>query len=174
MTIVGGNSAVFGLDINRFGGSGIEISGRGGDLIAADYIGTSIDGTFGRGNGAFGVEISGSSSNQIGSSDPANRNVISGNLEGGIHIDPSSNNLVVGNYIGTNAAGDAAIANGNNGVYIENSKFNTVTGNVISGNGTNGVKIYGPVAMRNRVIGNIVGARRTAAPSSATRVTASS
>ena len=174
LTITGGDSGVYGLAINGFGGSGIEITGRGGDVIQNDYIGTTLDGNGTDGNLAFGVEISNASTNLIGGLDPSQRNVISGNLEGGVHIDPSSNNFIVGNYIGTNAGGNAAIPNGNNGVYIQNSSFTTVTDNVISGNGTNGVKIYGPVAMRNRVIGNTTAARPTAAAGSATRATASS
>ncbi len=51
------------------------------------------------------------------------------------------NNVVAGNYIGTNAAGNAALGNGQSGILVENgAQYNTIGGtatsdrNVISGN----------------------------------------
>jgi hypothetical protein len=87
-------------------------------------------------------------------------------------------NLVQGNFIGTNAAGAAAIPNGaaNNytaGVYINNSADNTIGGttasarNVISGNGSAsfllvyGIWISGSNATGNVVEGNYVGTDAT-------------
>jgi titin len=48
------------------------------------------------------------------------RNVISGNDERGVFIHGAGvdQNIVAGNYIGTNAAGDAVLPNGNNGIAI--------------------------------------------------------
>jgi hypothetical protein len=186
LRISAGNTAVFGVAINRFSGSGIVISGRGGDLIQGDYIGTSTDGTVGLGNHGYGIDIEGSPSNLIGGSDPPHAggvkarsaasasghirasqnpafpqgNVISGNFLGGVHIAgaSASGNILIGNFIGTNSAGNFAIPNGQNGVFIDNAPFNTLVVNVISGNLTNGVKLYGPGTIKNRVQGNIIGA----------------
>jgi hypothetical protein len=53
-----------------------------------------------------------------GTSDSLERNVISGNGSVGVYIygEKTDNNVVAGNYIGVNAAGDARLANGNAGV----------------------------------------------------------
>jgi CSLREA domain-containing protein len=56
---------------------------------------------------------------------------------------------VVGNYIGTNAAGDVDLGNGGNGVRLLSSqnvvgRRDDATQNVISGNGAHGVSVGGP------------------------------
>ena len=61
----------------------------------------------------------------------------------GVHITGgSSDNLVEGNLIGTNAAGTAAVGNGDSGVLIDGGSANNTiggtaigAGNMISGNG---------------------------------------
>ena len=65
-----------------------------------------------------GPRSSGAADNLIGTTgqsaaDDASRNIISGNLDDGIDIEYSgtAGNVVAGNYIGTNAAGTAALAN---------------------------------------------------------------
>src|SRR5205814_2290612 len=79
----------------------------------------------------------------------------------------SNNNTVQGNLIGTNAAGTAAIGNGEGGVYITRSSNNVVGGatvpyrNVISGNLNAGVDITdestGGSTNGNSIIGNYIG-----------------
>src|SRR5262249_35440308 len=106
------------------------------------------------------------------------RNVISGNLKHGVLIENSSNNVVVGNYIGTDRDGTAALGNRGAGVFIaadiagagdasNNRIGGTMAGerNVISGNGT-GVAIQGGggmLAADNVVQGNYIGTDRTSA-----------
>ncbi len=74
----------------------------------------------------------------------------------------SINNVIEGNYIGTNAAGDAAAPN-LYGVVIYDSFGNTIGStndalrNVISGNSDDGVNIGGASATGNTVIGNYIG-----------------
>ncbi len=69
----------------------------------------------------------------------------------------------MGNFIGTNADGSAALANGNSGVDIFIAPDNTVGGtvagarNVISGNDDEGVEISGTGATGNNVQGNFIG-----------------
>src|SRR5262249_13114286 len=74
--------------------------------------------------------------NTIGGAVTGAGNVISGNTGDGLRINSGqSGTLVQGNMIGTNAAGNAALANGLNGVEIEGSN-NTVGGTAIGGGNT--------------------------------------
>ena len=85
----------------------------------------------------------------------------------GIVFDGSdvTGNLVAGNYIGTNVAGTAAIANMFDGVRVIGSGLanNTIggasagTGNLISGNTGEGIEINGPGTSGNVVAGNLIG-----------------
>ncbi len=141
--ITGGSTTVRGLVINRFGQAGILIREGGGNVLEGNFIGTDATGTLARPN-PLGVLL-GSGNNRVGGTTAAARNVISGNNGDGIAIDANANgNLVQGNYIGTNAAGTAAVANTQAGIRIF-SATNTVggsatgAGNVISGNANGGV-----------------------------------
>ena len=127
-------------------------------------IGTNAAGTAAVPNSDSGVLIDGNSNhNTIGGTTPGSPNVLSGNGDRGVHISGgSSDNLVEGNLIGTNAAGTAAVPNGDSGVLIDcNSNHNTIggttpgSGNVLSGNGFRGVHISG--ASGNLVEGNVIG-----------------
>jgi hypothetical protein len=93
----------------------------------------------------------------------------------GIHIGPistpggTSNILIQSNFIGTNAAGTAALGNGSNGIEIIGfsptsfSSHNTIggtaagAGNVISGNMGSGVEILNSGALQNVLQGNFIG-----------------
>ena len=118
-TIVAANSEIRGLAINRFRGNGIFISGTAatGNRIVANRIGTNAEGTADLGNTENGVFIFNANGNTIGGLSVADRNIISGNNDRGIRIE-ASNNIVVGNFIGTNAAGTAAIGNAFTGVNV--------------------------------------------------------
>lgn len=89
----------------------------------------------------------------------------------GIYVDRGGGHTIAGNYIGTNAAGTAALPNGENGVLLEGT-FNLVGGtapasrNLISGNSINGVMLrvngavdVGPCssANGNTIQGNLIG-----------------
>ena len=117
---IGGTSAGAGNVISGNTGAGIELDGANTSTpgpvenvsIEGNFIGTDITGTIARPNGANGVTITGGSNlNTIGGSTAGARNVISGNTGDGVSI-TGNNNLVEGNYVGTNAAGTAALANG--------------------------------------------------------------
>jgi len=168
-----------GASYNRIGGTspaernvvsgnperGIQIIGEGvtGNAVIGNYIGTDITGMKPLGNGRGGVVIeSGADNNVVGGTSPGERNVISGNGCGALMSDPdTTGNVVIGNYIGTNATGTAALGNGY-GVGIWMSGFNRVGGttslerNVISGNGA-GVAIGGKEMSDNLVLGNYIG-----------------
>ncbi len=81
----------------------------------------------------------------------------------GVHIlAGSEDNGIRGNFIGTNAAGTAAVPN-TGGVRIVDAPSNDIGGdtpaarNTISGNSSSGVSISGDEATGNRVLGNYIG-----------------
>jgi uncharacterized repeat protein (TIGR01451 family) len=91
------------------------------------------------------------------------RGLAIGNFVGaGILLDTGGNNVIEGNYIGTNAAGTAAQGN-RDGVYIFNSANNRIGGtamgtrNVISGNTDDGVNLEGSGSTGNQIHGNYIG-----------------
>src|SRR5262249_49862917 len=138
-------------------GHGIEIIGTG-NVIDGNYLGTDVSGGVLIGNDGAGVLISGDN-NTIGGTTPAARNVIAGNSEG-LYLE--SHTTVVGNYIGTNAGGTAALANFDG--LIVTGQGNTIGGttvsarNLISGNGTG---IYFAFGNHNLVMGNFIGTDAT-------------
>ena len=143
---------------NTFTGNVIDASGNiglviggGSTLVQGNLIGLNAAGTAALGNVGAGILI-GASSNTIGGTAASERNVIAGTVVGiatGIIVEAGSDdNLVEGNYIGTNATGTAALPNGT-GIAIEGGTGNTIggatsvpgtgAGNVISGNADDGL-----------------------------------
>ena len=149
------------------GSNGIAVQGSHSNIIANNRIGTSADGRQDLGNGQNGIHLTTSSyNNLIGGlahqgndptkgefARPGQGNLISGNGAHGVLIDnTSSNNSLLGNFIGTNSQGTAAIANDGDGVSIVNANNNTLRGttrnespfiyyNVVSGNRGNGLRV---------------------------------
>ncbi|WP_457652635.1 right-handed parallel beta-helix repeat-containing protein [Rhodocaloribacter sp.] len=152
-----------GLAIGHFSQHGIHIVGDNLDFdlvsdvrIEGNFIGTDVTGSQAATNQLDGVRIEVGSANVIGGTDPAARNLISGNglLEsgGGIRITNTSvNNQVLNNLIGTNIGGTSALPNAAYGIRIdgENTSGNEITDNLISGNGSSvplGTSCVGPGA----------------------------
>ncbi len=149
---------------------GVYLGGTGAsdNLVEGNDIGTDVTGTHALGNTSSGVAIlEGASGNTIGGTTPAARNVISGNAGPGVAIDGSgtTGNVVEGDYIGTDASGTHALANGNCGVWISGgAQDNTIGGttaaarDVISGNAAHGVYLVGPGTTGDVVEGDYIGA----------------
>ena len=153
-----GVSTVRGLAIYNAYGPGIFVtSGANGSTIAGNFIGTDASGIAPLlGNQGSGVYLDGASGVKVGGFSPDLRNVIVGNTAEGVTIvGPGSGNQVMGNYIGVDVTGDAALGN-YRGVVIQNSTQNNLVGgpgerrNVISGNQDAGVAI---VALARRATG---------------------
>jgi Ca2+-binding RTX toxin-like protein len=87
--------------------------------------------------------------------------VIGGFVQHGINIE-AADVTIAGNYIGLDATGAVANANGE-GIVVFNAARATIGGsaagdrNVISGNISNGILIFGAGSLRTRVQGNIIG-----------------
>ncbi len=98
----------------------------------------------------------GADDTKIGAGDPALSNQISGN---DIAIDiESDGNAIIGNLIGTNASGDAALPNLDGIIVDGNANLiggsGTGEGNLISGNSSEGLVLIGN---NNVVLGNLIG-----------------
>ncbi len=146
--------------------TGITIMGEGGsgNRISGNYIGTNRSGTSALGNGVHGISIAGTGSSDDPNDNQVEGNVISGNTNHGINMDASASNDILGNYIGVNAAGDAAIANGESGITIFDASPNNAIGdgtssgrNVISGNTTDGISISDAESEGCTIKGNYIG-----------------
>jgi len=168
---IGGPTSGLGNVISGNPGQGVALTGAGTSAVAVEgnNIGTDSSGTVALANG-IGVSIVGATANTIGGTVTGARNVIAGNTTLGVEITGSapslvaSLNVVEGNFIGTNAAGKAALANGQAGVSIDGSATNNTIGgslssalNVISGNTNAGVAITGSGSNGNTVAGNEIG-----------------
>lgn len=153
LRITSSGSIIRGLAINRFGDEGIEISGAGatGNVIVGNFIGTDPSGTLDRGNAGHGVLLeNGASNNTIGGTTASQRNVIAGNDQDGVRMQDAgtTNNLVRGNYIGTDMTGSINLGNTGDGVHVSNSASGATIGgmaaaegNVIAFNGEEGVHV---------------------------------
>jgi hypothetical protein len=160
-------------------GNGLSLHGSSGNVIVANRIGTDIKGKFEIANGQNGIWLTAASSgNEIGGTRfvdsatgqannptgskgtitpvfvvPPDGNLVSGNAKNGILIDKGSQeNALNGNFIGTSANGNAAIANAADGVRIDGAPNNSLIGckfrnnpfvyyNVMSGNLGNGLHV---------------------------------
>ncbi|MBU0686670.1 MAG: hypothetical protein KKB81_02270 [Candidatus Margulisbacteria bacterium] len=149
---------------------GIYIYSAPSNEVKGNYIGTDKDGNTNLGNGTNGIRFGGtaSDSNLIGTSESGGRNVISGNGEYGIYINPGNRNRVLNNYIGTDVNGAADLGNVNKGIMLAaGCKYNIIGGttanarNIVSGNDGVGIGLYGSGNSSNEVIGNYVGTDAT-------------
>ena len=143
-----------GLVINGFSGTGISAFGVSSMTFAGNFIGTNLAGTAVVPNGGTGIFIEGSA-NTVGGTDPAARNLISGNVDGGVRMEGqiTNGNTVAGNLIGTNAAGSASLGAGRVGVgafFIANDNviggLSAAARNVIVGSSDAGVRVQTPSA----------------------------
>ena len=144
------------------GGAGLYLKNVNNVSFTGNFIGTdasgeeSVDGLdVSFGNVGDGVSINGASMNNVfGGTLAADRNVISNNQGNGIVISTNvdQTNTFEGNYIGTDAAGVAAMGNGNDGFFAFTGGA-IVTGNVISANKGNGVDLGDNTTVLSNFIG---------------------
>ncbi len=141
------------LVINNFQGDGITSQAQA-VTVAGDFIGTDATGAAAQPNTGAGVftpgngQIGGTNGTTPGGSCTGDCNLISGNGTAGIWISGFGSEVIEGNLIGTNAAGNGAIPN-SVGILLSEANGDTVGDgtaagrNVISGNSGNGVELAG-------------------------------
>jgi hypothetical protein len=167
-------------DNNVISGNGtwgvfISDSGTNDNVVANNVIGLTAAGNAPVPNNNNGVDIvSGAQSNTIGGSTAAARNVISGNLHEGVLIGfaGTANNVVEGNFIGTDSTGKAllGISSQLDGVYVglgagsntiggqnPTGALNTAAWNVISGNQHSGILVTDSGTTGTVICGNFIG-----------------
>jgi len=147
-------------------GTGVSILGITAvdNKVIGNYIGTDLTGNHAMGNKISGVFMGdGAAQNTIGGTTEVERNLISGNERSEVGLQTQANqNRVIGNYIGTNAAGRSALGKAVMGVVIEEAAFNNVIqANVIGNNGVSGVMISDLGTWGNSIIGNFIGVDAT-------------
>lgn len=173
------NLAVEYLAMNGFGGTAIagDPGLTGGTLtVRGCFIGTQLDGSaFPSGYGNIGVAIrTGAGHAQIGGALPGERNLISGNGNGGVSVQGPA--IIEGNLIGPDASGTVAIGNGTAsnwpGLVLPGNFPNVRVGctgsgcataasrNIIAGNHTFGIGIWDTYSQGSgglEIKGNFIG-----------------
>ena len=127
------------------------------NVIAGNYIGMNAAGTQALPN-MSGIIIT-TNGNTIGGGSPAERNVIScvnqslnARVRGSgadIAIAGGNNNIITGNYLGTDPSGTFALGISEVGAYIHTGTGNNITSNLISGNTFGGI-ILGATSIPGR------------------------
>jgi hypothetical protein len=168
-TLVGGTTPGAGNVIsgNFTDGIGIGSFQTTGTTVQGNRIGTSANGMSKIPNGGDGIHIDLGNNNVIGGSAPGAGNVISGNGKvssglgrgNGISVG-SLNNIIQGNFIGTDATGTGPLGNMDDGIF--GGRNTTVggtgagEGNVIAFNGLRGISNNGAIATANSYRGNSI------------------
>ncbi len=165
---------------NIISGNEIGITLRrtdGSTSVLGNYIGTDVTGTVAVPN-EIGIDLDAATNERIGGRFEGEGNLISGNEDDGIHVAGNGeleiladNNEFLGNLIGTDVTGEAALGNGGDGIDLAfDTNANTVGGftgdggaplaaNIIGANGGTGVNIG--ISYNNDVQGNFIGTDRT-------------
>jgi hypothetical protein len=163
--VIGGTAAGAGNVIsgNLFDGIGVFTPGV---LIEGNFIGTDAKGTIPVPNSASGIEVF-TTGVTIGGIAAGAGNVISGNAQSGILLE-FSDNLVQGNFIGTDRTGANPLGNTGDGVTVSSFQAanNTIggpvasDGNVIAFNGGAGVSVLDPFSsglnLGNAILSNSI------------------
>jgi hypothetical protein len=143
--------------------------GSNNDVVTGSFVGVDIDGTTVVGNGDPIEVRQNTSGNIIGGTSPAARNVMASDGVFGVILNDGNATLIQGNYIGTNAAGTAAIGLLGRGIDMEIGTGVIIggtasgAGNVINGTDA-GISIGGVqfnAAGNTTVQGNLIGTDAT-------------
>lgn len=141
--LISGNSNIA---INFFSGAQ-QGDSTFGNKVFGNLIGTNVNGNLALPNRTGIMVGNGVRRTEIGGTTAAHRNIISGNTSHGILISWGDSTVILGNFIGTDINGTAALGNQGNGidmgnasrVYIGNASL--IGANVISGNNQQGIGI---------------------------------
>jgi hypothetical protein len=139
----------------------LDTAAATGNVLEGNVVGTNPGGQNPVPNGTGIVVQNGASGNYLGNASSGYGNLVSGNTGYGVELESAgSQNTVVGNYIGTNSAGTAALAN-STGISVEegsSSKNTLILNNVVSGNTNDGIIISGDYLTTTATVqGNLIG-----------------
>lgn len=122
-----------------------------GVTITNCRIGTNPAGSAATPN-QIGLQISGSGDG----GHTISNNTISGNIQVGLTLINSINNMISRNYVGLDATGANAMGNTGNGIFLNGAcNFNTLDKNVVSANSGGGILLS--ASSRNTITGNYCG-----------------
>jgi len=147
---------------NSFTGIGLNGLPSTNNTITGNFIGTDITGTQVLSND-HGIILSYANNTTIGGNEASKRNIISGNISAGIVMNGTGTrqNIVKGNYIGTDTSGLIPISNYAGIILKSKSNSNIIGGitpedrNIVSANIEMG--IYVEASDSNIIIGNYIG-----------------
>ena len=160
-TTVGGTAAGAGNLISGNDRDGVVFASPTSDnVVQGNFVGTDATGMTALGNSSSGVFLGGTG-HTVGGTTASARNVISGNGTDGVGFASPTGCLVQGNYIGTNASGNAALGNNRFGVRLSGSNniiggVTTSAGNIIAFSGEQGVNVGSTVAIGNSIRRNSI------------------
>jgi hypothetical protein len=153
-TVPGASNLVSG---NGDAGIGVYYETSTGNVVQGNLVGTDASGRHALPN-STGIVVNGTNT-MLGGTDPAARNVVSGNLGHGVVMGSGSGNRVFGNIVGADAIGASPLGNGLDGIWI-NASSNFIGevlpggGNTITANGRTGVSVHN--AASNAISGNSI------------------
>ena len=144
--VIGGTTLAARNIISGNGNTGIYFNGSTtfNNFIQGNFIGTDPTGTLPRGNAFGGIYFFTSPSNTIGGATSAARNVISASTAAGgngIGVQAGANNVIQGNYIGSDVSGQYDLGNLYDGVYVISANGTKILGNLIVNNRVNGINL---------------------------------
>jgi titin len=154
--LIGGTERDAGNVISGNGDYGIWLLSSSNSIVQGNLIGTDRTGAAALQNGEHGMLLTESPDNLIGGFEAGAGNVISGNNNQGIRLTGSNsrNNIIAGNYVGTDITGSAPIPNVGGGVQLNGAPENSVQSNVLSGNNGPGLDLLSSNCV---VIANLIG-----------------
>jgi CSLREA domain-containing protein len=141
LTVTGASTTIRDLIIDSFG-TGIN-AGAASVTIAGNVVGPNV--SYGIFSTGASVTIGGPNGITLNGPCTGDCNLVSGNTTIGVYV--ATSGTIKGNFIGTNAAGTAAVPNGTGIDVISGTwtigGFTTYAGNVVSGNSGDGLGLHG-------------------------------
>jgi CSLREA domain-containing protein len=147
------------------GGVGVQLRNVTATRVEGNFLGTDIDGMVAMPNDTGLEDNFGGSDVILGGTTAAARNILSGNGYAGaaLYATPGpagSGAQLLGNFIGTNVLGTAAIPNGTAyapyGMGVDAGYSTTIKGNLISGNAGAGANVLDRVLLQDNLVGTDV------------------
>lgn len=167
------NDSIEGNLVSGGGSRGIYLSAGSSNYVSGNIIGLNAGGTAALANTLEGIRIDSGSNiigtNDDGTSDSTERNIISGNSNDGIRLSTASasGNIISGNYIGVASDATTDMGNGRHGVSFDASSANNTLGgnslsetNIIAYNGNAaseyGIYLTGAASDGNDILRNVL------------------